>query len=496
MNRETVDYFFEKLWRFLGLITRPVSDAAVDLKDPIGGAVKDAELLIAFAAQSFRKISRDKVKNLTDISVKIDSSLKKKEPISADDRTGFWIAYDDFAVEIAPLSAHSIRTSLNINSKKFPTSLFTPTAIMSFVTVVVFLVCLGLQGFWVAGVELINRADMLEAQKLDVQKKIAINRSALQRARFRAENVEVRRCLLGLNCQNTDGLGGERNSADLKKMHAPKVDAAIEAELNAEEKLAKTELTEKNLIARELFDEESKIIQRSRPLENLLLDWHERSQRVCGIKYLSIFCPVDHLREKMASEDLQKKIEIAQNEVEKEKLIKQKEQIRKTNEQSENGDRQTEKRTDKLALSFMAANRVSENKQKLEYLQQEKRQQQADELPRITVEIRLVVANIGTYLIAMAMGILGALTFILRTLSQQLRDHTYVPVSTSISIIRICLGAIAGVFGSLFVPGADASLKSLPPLFIPFVFGYGIEILFSLLDRVVRTFTQPEQKSG
>lgn len=66
------------------------------------------------------------------------------------------------------------------------------------------------------------------------------------------------------------------------------------------------------------------------------------------------------------------------------------------------------------------------------------------------------------------------------------------PVSASVSIVRICLGAVAGVFGSLILPASDTGLKSLPPLFVPFVFGYGIEILFSLLDRLVKSFTQGE----
>lgn len=77
----------------------------------------------------------------------------------------------------------------------------------------------------------------------------------------------------------------------------------------------------------------------------------------------------------------------------------------------------------------------------------------------------------------------------MQMLTTQLRDHTYVPVSVSWSIVRLCLGAIAGVFGGLATPQSDAVLKALPPLFVPFVFGYGIEILFALLNRIVGTFT-------
>lgn len=130
-------------------------------------------------------------------------------------------------------------------------------------------------------------------------------------------------------------------------------------------------------------------------------------------------------------------------------------------------------------------------KRDLSRLEGEKRARQADNFRNIVVEVRLIAANISAYLSAMAMGLLGALTFILRTLTTQLRDHTYVPVSISISVVRIVLGAIAGVFGSMLASGNEVS-KSLPPLFVPFIFGYGIEILFSLLDKTVRAFTQPE----
>jgi hypothetical protein len=107
-------------------------------------------------------------------------------------------------------------------------------------------------------------------------------------------------------------------------------------------------------------------------------------------------------------------------------------------------------------------------------------------------EVRIILGNLATYIVPLIMGLLGALAYILQLLTTQLRDHTYVPTSVSGNVVRLCLGAIAGVFGALLAPGSDAVLKGLPPLFIPFVFGYGIEILFALLNRIVKSFTQSE----
>jgi hypothetical protein len=117
---------------------------------------------------------------------------------------------------------------------------------------------------------------------------------------------------------------------------------------------------------------------------------------------------------------------------------------------------------------------------------------EADSLRATLLNVRLTLANIANYLIPMLMGLLGALAFILRSLTIHLREHTYVHMSASLSVVRMCLGAVAGVFGTMLAPGSDGALKGLPPLIVPFVFGYGIEILFSIMDRVVGSFTQAE----
>ncbi|MFN0099099.1 MAG: hypothetical protein ACKVS7_10525, partial [Gemmatimonadaceae bacterium] len=66
----------------------------------------------------------------------------------------------------------------------------------------------------------------------------------------------------------------------------------------------------------------------------------------------------------------------------------------------------------------------------------------------------------------------------------------------SAGVVRVCLGAIAGVFGSMALATSEPSISSLPPLVIPFVLGYGLEILFSFLDRVVGMFSQGDASVG
>jgi len=462
--------------KLLARITRAIFKrevgSAVNTTDPLSGALRDADLLVAFAAQGRRNIKPDKVKALILARDEIDQARTAHQRVTPSQLSSFWIAYDDFAVDMTPLSAHSIRSSMIVNQKRFPASLSTPTAYNAALAVVVFFVCLALQGFWVAGKELIERADSLEKQKVELQKRIELNSGGLRRAENRQTIVQEKLCVL-TQCESD-----EPNVTN--RANKPKPDADGLAVMKAEWNLIRTDVGEKLLVDRELSQELTILNDRSRPLEDLLRKWHERARLVCDAWYLKFLCPVDNPK-LGSSESSDAKDRLANARDEYAKLIAEYESRRQERVSSQG-------LSDRLPI----ISRQSEVRR----LEKEVAARDADRFRSIVVEVRIIVANIGTYLIAMVMGLLGALTFILRSLSQQLREHTYVPVSASISIVRICLGAIAGVFGTLLVPGSENTLKSLPPLFIPFVFGYGIEILFSLLDKMVRSFTQADTSPG
>ncbi len=459
----------------------------VDLERPHEWAVKDAELLIAFAAQSRKSLSKEKVVALTVASAALQRHMMAASRPAAEELAAFWMAYDSIAADMAPLSALSIRASSAINASRFPGSLFTPTAITAALAVLVFLVCLAVQGFWVAGKELVERADALEAQRRPLQERIALNNSNLQRARGKLnamrEQLGVQSCAV-FNCVpfppgfiKTD-----------KASPASQLDPARVAALKAEAGLIRADISERDIVQQELDGEVRKLNERNAPLERLLTKWHERAMDICGTSYLRYLCPVDNPKAATERETTALKEDIARLKAD----LKQAEREPPADDPAAN-----------LASYATASSLGGEFRRthpsrirfELASLERELAAMDADRFRSIAAEVRIIIANIGTYIISMVMGLLGALTFILRTLSQQLREHTYIPTSASVSIVRICLGAIAGVFGSLLLPTSDPSLKSLSPLFIPFVFGYGIEILFSLLDKVVRNFAQPEPGS-
>lgn len=469
------------LGEWLGVGERS-NDRPVHAADPLGGALDDATLLIAFAAQSRRNVKAEKVAALVNASTAVAAARKAGLEPSAKELTDFWSSYDAFAVDMAPLSAHSIRASIRLNGLRFPASLFTPTAYNAALAVVVFLLCLGLQGFWVGGDELIRRAAQLDQQKTELLQRQERNEAALRRVNARQEDKSQRICEIA-ECDGPDLTLGSPPPRKARR----DADQAQLTTLVAEFGAVRSEVVEKEFAVQELAGEQTRLNEQARPLEQLLGEWYRRAQAVCSRPYLEFLCPVNRTNAQASPvEALQKELAAAR------KTLADMRGGTSTPQGvvTADGARSAEGRF--FYSSANASPTVSQMRE-INRLQSELRLRQGDSSRSIVMEVRIIAANLSAYLIAMVMGVLGALTFILRTMSVQLRDHTYVPVSASISIVRICLGAIAGVFGSLLVPGSDVGMKSLPPLFVPFIFGYGIEILFSLLDKVVRSFTQPDQ---
>jgi hypothetical protein len=96
------------------------------------------------------------------------------------------------------------------------------------------------------------------------------------------------------------------------------------------------------------------------------------------------------------------------------------------------------------------------------------------------------------YLFPLILGLLGALTYILRTLNTQIRDYCYTRSTSKLSFVRICLGMIAGLLGGMLIPPGDDILKAIPPLVLPFFFGYAVEVVFTFLDRIVKSFVEEQ----
>lgn len=135
-----------RLLRLLRVMLRKLSRArgrtSIHFSDPVGAALDDAEILVAFAAQSYRKIEPLKISHLLARVDDIRSFRRSGQIVPSVMVSDFWIAYDAIAADIAPLSAHSIRSTARLDCRRFPGSLFTPTGYNVLIAFAVFIVCL------------------------------------------------------------------------------------------------------------------------------------------------------------------------------------------------------------------------------------------------------------------------------------------------------------------------------------------------------------------
>lgn len=427
--------------------------SCVNPDDPVASALADTDLLLAFAAQSSRKIDAKKVEALIHSA---EAYRRERAGTPSGERaaiaTAFWVAFDDFAVELAPLSACSIRSSIEINARCFPKSFFTPTAGNACCAVIVFAAGLALQGFWVSGKELVDMAGSQQLETAKLNAVLATRQADVEGAyhRFDAARYKVGKienCALDVTSE-VAGTPTLQNAA-LKS----RCDEYMPAAASLADKKQQLEQAEHDLRT---------LAEHGRPLTNLVTRWYLRATTMCNLYGMSFVCPVERRTD--------------------EELVRARQLVAQLRGQ----------------LASVAdpaiAGRENDLRGKLQNAELDYAKALDAQSASLLVQSKMIVSNVGAYLIPMLMGVLGSLTFILRSLSQSLREHTYVPVSVSVYIVRICLGAIAGVFGGLLATAGDPTFKTLnlPPLFVPFVFGYGIEILFALLDRVVRTFTQAD----
>lgn len=111
--------------------------------------------------------------------------------------------------------------------------------------------------------------------------------------------------------------------------------------------------------------------------------------------------------------------------------------------------------------------------------------QQANSLA-IQTEVSLVVGIFLSFIMPVLFGTIGAVAFVIRAISDQIKNSTFSQNSPVRHLLRVGLGGLAGVVIGLF-NGLSTQL-SLPPLAIAFLAGYGVEGLFSMFDGFIAKF--------
>jgi hypothetical protein len=101
----------------------------------------------------------------------------------------------------------------------------------------------------------------------------------------------------------------------------------------------------------------------------------------------------------------------------------------------------------------------------------------------------------GEIQIPFLLGLLGAYSYVLRSMSLEIKSRTFAPGSLVHNVVRLSLGAMAGlIVGWLVDPDSiNVAGSKLSPYMgawvLAFVAGYSIELVFTLLDKIVSAFT-------
>ena len=98
----------------------------------------------------------------------------------------------------------------------------------------------------------------------------------------------------------------------------------------------------------------------------------------------------------------------------------------------------------------------------------------------------LVVGILLSFVMPILFGTIGALAYVIRTISSQITSYTFSATSPIRHWLRVALGALLGVVVGLFT---DLTQQlSLQPLAIAFLAGYGVEAVFSMFDGLIERF--------
>lgn len=119
------------------------------------------------------------------------------------------------------------------------------------------------------------------------------------------------------------------------------------------------------------------------------------------------------------------------------------------------------------------------------------------ELERSLHEVRIVffenilsadfiLSAFQNYLLPLLYGLLGAFIYVLRELLSEIKQLTYSFDSEIRYRLRLTLGALGGMIIGWFLRAEDSTaLASMSPMALAFLMGYNVEVLFSIMDKMI-----------
>ena len=113
--------------------------------------------------------------------------------------------------------------------------------------------------------------------------------------------------------------------------------------------------------------------------------------------------------------------------------------------------------------------------------------QSREVLTKILLQKSIITNIITTTILPIVLGLMGACAYVVRLISDQIKDNTFSTTSPVRHTVRIALGGLAGVVIGF---AGMINLGSLSPSALAFIAGYAIEPVFSTLDGIAAKFRQ------
>ena len=449
-------------------------------------AVDDAQILVHFAAS---KCKRDIDATTLTPLITAKRYLDENNPVDAKTEAEFWLAYQNIWKLVAPATAGSIKAT------KSNTAPRTVSRYIIF-TVLVFIAVLILQIYWVIGNQLTAQLAELLKRETELSQEISANRDEYNAIEMRFKQNEW-----ASESFKSNGVYTFYSSPDWERDTLDNF--STKAKLETDLASLKSQLERNSAV----------LLIWSNPWKWLIDKSVESANSADIDQYASQIAIINR---QIAENDAQ----LDADPTGSKRIQEVREQIKYLQNQLPDLEKNAEANADQI-LSLrsqiddltnwvnqpgFADQIVSQLNYDIERLNEEKtaleRQQQADINRETSRQAQLaaqfVLAILQSYILPLFYGILGAGTFVLRSLSKEIEEETFSDERGTQHLLRVSLGALAGIlvgWFSFLIPSETTTfVGSISPLAIAFLVGYNIELFFSLMDRALFSITDRLQR--
>jgi site-specific DNA recombinase len=109
--------------------------------------------------------------------------------------------------------------------------------------------------------------------------------------------------------------------------------------------------------------------------------------------------------------------------------------------------------------------------------------------PSYSLALPYQLGVVSGYVLPVLLGLLGSMTYVLRRYLRCIGDRLLTPLDLREYILRVVLGAVFGVTIGFFTNAIPSQLGALGAPGLAFLAGYGVEVVFRMLDGLAAQFS-------